>query len=864
MPQAVGYDWYKYRQFALQSADLTDAEAVVTSTQAGESTVVSQTVTFTDNEGGELFEAPTSDNVVAMVDNTDDIALGTFLSRPTPILNTTWTSANQAGVFTTFFPWQLFLSDPRIKRKIENYAFIRAKLHIKVLVNGTPFQYGSMRLCYEPLIGWVPSKVRTNPTSNLPLLNPYSQMPGFYINPQANAGGEMELPFFLHKNWMDLTSNAEVTNMGKMTLVTFAPLRVAVSGGTSSVGIRVYAWMTDVHLMGSTSKLTLQAKDEYGQGVISKPASALASMASLMTKVPYIGKFARATEIGATATSQIAAMFGFTNVPVISDVTAFNPMNGPMLASSHIGTPVQKLTLDPKQELSIDPAPHGIGSMDELSLTYLKTKESYFGQTSWATTDLTGTQLFNVRINPFLPARVTINNTVPAPVGFRVYHIPLSYIGAMFKNWRGDIIIRMKVVCTKFHKGRLKISYDPIGNISTTDPQENEVYTEILDIGENDDVELRIPYHQDTGWLNVDHTLLDNWTPGNALAPRKGIDNGTLTVRVLVPLTAPAASTVNLLFFARGADNFEFANPEEFIGSSSATETIPSFFALQAEDKTDVVATPIQMGTSTLTIPERYGLNFGEAVHSLRDLLHRSVVSDSVILPTGTAAKVQVLRKLYRRMPYTPGFTSGGVGTSANNVVAATGTGVYNFNGMHPMPYVTGMFMGYRGGTNYTVTASTDAYGFLDDFRVDRVTSSLGLTAATSYAEIASTSLAAGHSLSLGALYMGRGQFVRDGLSGQAITSNRTNASVCFQIPDYNLFNFSLVDPYWYNLGNTLDGTINQGALWSSTLKNTTAADNNQSTISIMSAAGAAPDFTCLYFICCPTLDFGTLAPAPT
>jgi hypothetical protein len=300
--------------------------------------------------------------------------------------------------------------------------------------------------------------------------------------------------------------------------------------------------------MGATSKLVLQA-DEYGQGPVSRPASALASVAQSISHVPIIGRFARATEIGASAVSKIATLFGYTNVPVISDVCGYQPMNAPMMASAHIGTQVQKLALDPKQEISIDPSPHGIGSADELSLSYLKTRESFFGVANWSTSDTTGTQLFNLRVNPFLPGIIDITNSSAATVGKQVYHVPLSYIGSMFKHWRGDIIVRMKVVCTKFHKGRLKISYDPRANITTTDPEENAVYTEILDIGERDDVEFRIPYHQDLPWMKIDQTLSDNFTAGNSLAPRLGIDNGLFTIRVLTALTAPVSGSISLNFF---------------------------------------------------------------------------------------------------------------------------------------------------------------------------------------------------------------------------------------------------------------------------------------------------------------------------
>jgi hypothetical protein len=147
---------------------------------------------------------------------------------------------------------------------------------------------------------------------------------------------------------------------------------------------------------------------------------------------------------------------------------------------------------------------------------------------------------------------------------------------------------------TKFHKGRLKISYDPRNDITSTNPAENTVYTEILDIGEKDDVTFTIPYHQDLGWLKTDDSFSTNWTPGNTLAPRIGTDNGVLTVRVLNTLTAPAAGSVNLLFFVTGGDNFEFANPK---GANVITNSVPTPFALQGEELTDVVSESIVIGT---------------------------------------------------------------------------------------------------------------------------------------------------------------------------------------------------------------------------------------------------------------------------
>jgi len=854
------YDESKFRVlFQLQAdASFEEGEAVIDREQIGDTVVDSQTVTFIDNEGGVFLDAPTSDNTVALVDNTDDLSLGRFLARPTLIDTTTWTTGDVNSVKTTILPWLAFLNNTLIKKKIDNYAFLRGKLHIKIVLNGTPFQYGALRACYAPLQGLMGSKIATAGVFNSGPRNSYSQQPGFFVYPQANSGGEMVLPFFYHKNWLDITSSADVGDMGTLNYVIYTPLRVAVAGGSTAVTIRTYAWMTDVHLMGSTTSLSLQG-DEYGTGPVSRPASAIASIAAMLGKVPIIGRFARATEIGAQAVSSIATMFGYTNTPVIDNVVPYQPMNGPMLASAHIGTPVQKLTLDPKQELAIDPSPHGIGSMDELSLAYLKTKESFFSETSWSTTDAAGTQLWNMRVNPYQQTANDVLNSVSAVVGKQTYHTPLSYIGNLFEHWRGDIIIRVKIVCTKFHKGRLKLSYDPKADISAVDAPENAVYTQIIDIGEEDDIEFTIPYHQALAWLKVDQTLQDNWTVGNSLAPRSGVDNGLLTLRVLTALTAPAAGAINLLVFIRGGENFEFANPSGHIGSDN-TNVNPSFFTLQADDKTNVVVSKYTIGTPTVTLPERYGQNFGECVGSLRNILHRHVLFDVDTFPSNTGYDKLWVRKVFKRMPFTPGYTTSNF--TANNIVAAAGTNQYIYSPMTHIPYIAGMFLGYRGSVNYVCTPSTDSYGFLDEINVARFTNYINSSTASRWLQLYNGSLT-GATTSRNNREMNASSSLLNasGLGGSGITSNRTNASISFNIPDYNNYNFSLVVPGSYLVGSANDGTDIQGAELRALVKqNSTTSTTN----TVTTYVGAGPDFTCLYFLCCPTIFTSTSTPTVT
>lgn len=77
--------------------------------------------------------------------------LNEFLSRPVRI----WNIDASTGSSFSFNrnPWYEYFNHASIKRKIDNYAYIRCDLHIKVVINASPFYYGAYLLSYKPLHG---------------------------------------------------------------------------------------------------------------------------------------------------------------------------------------------------------------------------------------------------------------------------------------------------------------------------------------------------------------------------------------------------------------------------------------------------------------------------------------------------------------------------------------------------------------------------------------------------------------------------------------------------------------------------------------------------------------------------------------
>lgn len=825
-----------------------------------------ETVTFVDATLGDVDIIERANNPIAMADATTDISLQQFLSRPIEIDQRFWSTSDVIGpVGALISPWYSYLNNTAVKNKLANFAFIRATLNVKTVINGTPFHYGNFRVCYEPSVasdntGYRTSKIRAPPSGTNNKIS-LSQLPGYCLDPAGNSGGELKVPMFLHKNWANLNSASEIYRLGRLTYYAYTPLSVASATASSSVAMTTYAWLEDVHLMGSTSSALLQG-DEY-DGKVSKPASAVSRIASMLTNVPVIGPFARATSIGAGAVASIAHLFGFTNVPNIDTVAAFVPTAGPHLATSEISVPHQKLTLDPKQELSIDPRIHNIGSEDELVLKHILSKPSVLDVFTWQTSTTTGTVLMNALVGPALFGRNILQDSVPTTRGYRVYHTPMSYVSALFKHWRGDIIFSFNIVCSKFHKGRLRVTWDPFGGIATSVPDENTVYTTIIDIGATNNVEFRVPYHQGIAWLVCRGVGQVNYTAGTSLTVDNRFDNGMIALSVLNPLVSPITpSSVYIVTSVRAAENFEFANPSEGLSADTAE---PSYFPLQG-DSYEIKPQEMPLGDTGATHDERYGLNFGEAIPSLRMLMHRQCLSETISAFRSSTTWGAWWRKSFSRLPGSFGYDPSSARV-ANNILAA-GTSPFNWFHTTPLAYISWMYGGHRGSTNYTLTAGTDLFPSVSHITVQRFTASA----------LASSKYTSTNTQNGGATSSARTRFLNAyqsaGNAGVATTHLLTNGSLQFQFPDYNSTNFAYPDPtYWVN-GNVFDQTDQQSVAVDALIKQAnTYIANNVPTVGDGSGqplenftmnvyCGSGPDFQVLWWLCCPTLDYPLSLPS--
>lgn len=662
-----------------------------------------------------------------------DAELANFMSRPIRIAQITWTYA--ATINGVINPWLLFFSDARVKNRIAYYNLMKCNLCVKFLVNGNAFQYGQLFIDYLPLETAVVGQATLNDsfsfTDTTKSIYPNAQTHRQYmkIRPLDSEGGCMKLPFFWPNNWMSIPFE-EWQYMGRLRYYAVNPvLHANNASATDPPVISVFAWAEDFKLSVPTAKppATLpgqmaleylpmsgkapskggsQAKgsskgDSEVIGAVSGPASALAGIAGSMANLPIVGPYARATQMAASGIGSVAKMFGYSRPPVETPCTLMKPDFTGNIAQTDRPENINKLTFDSSQEVAISSAIMGIDNGDELAISKIAGKETYLTQFTWNFTQGADTSLFHIHVTPLLYALHPTYTVTRA-----VYPTALAYASAPFTYWRGSLKFRFEVICSKFHRGRIRIMYDPASVPTVGDFNKN--YQEVLDLDSNTDLEVTVNWGIPEIAALVGGTSFSS-VPYGPIFSNPGVnDNGALYLYVLNNLSVPnqglagADCLVYVNVYVSAGDDYEVAVPNNFnLNGTSVTvpftpasglEYLPMSGTEDMGPKQWVIGSPATLTGQDLQV-------WGESLVTFRALLKRYVdyFSDVVNVPVATNSYQVTMNK--RRIPLFPGNDTGGVNTVTN--LQTTGTFPGNYIYLSLLAYLMPAFAGMRGSFRY-------------------------------------------------------------------------------------------------------------------------------------------------------------------
>jgi len=701
-----------------------------------------QTMRFVEESPQDVVQISSGYESTRMEGIDTDLSLQQFFERPIRIASYDWLIGG-ISLFEGFNPWTLFFSQAKVINRISNFKNLQAKLHVKAVITGSPFHYGRAILAYTPLhTNDLITRSRSNVRQDLIGL---SQKPNIHLNPTTCEGGELVCPFLWHYNSLNVVG-ADWTEMGFMTLREFTPL-VHANGSISPVNITIYAWATDVVLSGPTqwnpASITPQAKSEYSKTPVSYVSSSVASMAKKFVSAPVIGPYAKATEMGANAVGAIATLFGYSKPPDLKQ-TMIVPRSTYDLSGSTGLDDVTKFTVDPKQELSIDPAIVGLNSEDEMEITRIASRESFLTTFAWLPGETTDTLLFSCVVDPFM-FRTNPEATIAEDGITEVHLTSLAFACLPFDYWRGSIKFRFQVVASAYHRGKLLISYDPerVGaNVSL-----NTSYCTVVDIAENPDFEICAAWSQSESYrkhldLASPTVSTDLFSVTPTIPPYASSSsewgNGMIAVRVVNPLMSPGESTTAIYcnVFVSAGDDFEVAVPNPRFMSSlrliARPPPIPSApFGALTEDDSGLSVIPEQsvelfdknsllpqsqidcVGAETPLTSHMPDVHFGESLRSFRPLLKRYTMSEAISIPAEPGSSFRLNYACIQRPAYPcdPGYTLSDDGTltsvtlpTAEGAVAPPGSPTrYMYAHMTLLRYLSCAFVTWRGSIRWKV-----------------------------------------------------------------------------------------------------------------------------------------------------------------
>lgn len=819
-----------------------------------------QNVMFSDTHPGFMQEVPGDIDHIRDAALTSDATLDEFFSRPLRIQSFDW--AVGGLLFQRFNPWRDYFENVRVINRVSNYKLMRAKLHIKITLNGNAFHYGRAIAAYNPLPD---DDTMTIDRAFLDAdLVAASQRPHIYLDPTNSQGGEMMLPFFTYHNVWDVTA-MDWRKMGELVIHSMQRLKHA-NGATDTVTVNVFAWAEDVKFAIPTQfepgSIAPQA-DEYGKKPVSRIAGAVANAASYLTQVPMIGPFARATQIGADAIGAMATLFGYSS-PVHLDSSLYRPVSVFNIAATNVPNESHKLTVDCKQELTLDPRTVGLDGKDELALKNITQRESWMASYSWNLGTVQETLLWNHVVDP----------CVHYVFGQELHMPAVCFASVPFKFWRGTLKYRFQFVCSKYHKGRVKIVYDPTGTPPGGAAEYNTAYTTIVDISDTTDFEIAVgwgqrdPYREHFSVGTTTQAQMWNTTPLTTTTPASPVGNGTLSVYVVNELTVPNSVVNNDIecnVFITAGDDFELAVPDATVLEKLRFRTAGATIAPQAceiypqageseeinEDSKPSNVTTLNTNANSVSITDETNMiYFGESIHSFRQMLKRYSRHSYIpgpFLPVGNLGRLAATRHAF---PYQVGYTD--VSVPANSLVTIVDGGVarYVYGYTTLLNYVTSAYGGWRGSIRWMTDVTRFNHLTESQSTVVVTRSNIGLPANNDWLSVTSPTFTP---LGQADLVNNRALTSRT-FDGQLYQSSAVNPVAMFEVPYYQNVRFTPAKRLDFQ---SLADIAQNG--WTLEVTTPVTSDSGQSFAPVYCSAGE--DFNCFFFLGAPIMYYEAAAP---
>ncbi|UHK03190.1 MAG: polyprotein [Hangzhou dicistro-like virus 1] len=487
-----------------------------------------------------------------------------ILTREIPITRLMWTVSLAANkvIYEAGLPALLVGNkNSVVYSQLRLFAFGRYGVRLRIQLNGTKFHCGRLIAAVFPLM-W------KDDIDSYPVRN-WVCLPHGMLDASVSNSVVLEVPFshmlshFPHR--AGSLEEDSVCSLGRLRIAVLNPLR-AGDGSSTVLYLSVFAQLVNpemhqvvdpIERFSFGNGIVVQGDEGFFKGIFSRGLSTM--LGSVLTKM----------------TGGLALGVGDFLKGLIFD-KPIDPMPAAPFVNRSVNAPCHGAGLDHSVRLSLSPISQTVtteatlgGTAMDYNIGNLCSIPTLLQSVEWNDAMGPGTVLARVPVCPvYVPASRT---RVVEEAGYVEYDpTMLAYVSRAFCYWRGSIHVKLQIVGTAFHSGRLAVIYDPSWVPEGDRPSDLDTLmmmnTIIVDVQEQQEIAIELPYMSVRPWLRCDSFRgQENFIPQFTINDMKlgQFANGTMIVVVLNGLVAPSnvASTIDMNVFVYGGPDFELAVP---------------------------------------------------------------------------------------------------------------------------------------------------------------------------------------------------------------------------------------------------------------------------------------------------------------
>lgn len=519
--------------------------------------------------------------------------------------------------------------------KVQGFLGFRATTVITMVLNATKFTQGRLMMLWNPN-----SILRGDGEIRFRNRLSQTQLPHVEMDVACDTSVVLRIPYYSVTPYYQLIPDGVEINrnsdFGQMALATYSPIAVGASAaGGSTAELSVFVHFEDVELVTpsftaqSGSRIMTKKSDSEIEAStsISSSLSMVSKAMTVMSGIPMLSSFLRPAAWVTAALSDSVARFGFSKPTGDGPVSAMVRYQTKYMNNYNGSDGAIQMSNSACNSVAAPPSKVG-SDIDEMSLAYIAQIPCWTYTINWSNAAPSGTNLLT-----WIIGSVSTGATVRTPfklVGdtfdstFTTWDFtPLGLLLENFLYYRGSIVVRMKIVKTTFHSGRLMVAFNP-GVTGISLGSTAYLMREYVDIREGSVFEFTLPYAVLAPYIRLGSTY--NTTVSDCF--------GTFKIWVENPLTAPdtCSGNVDIILESFAGPDCKFAAPSDprfAPACSNVTRSVNDnrlYFTAQSNNADPCNGTPIagSFGGVTPKTNSDVVLDseiFGEEFVSLKQLL---------------------------------------------------------------------------------------------------------------------------------------------------------------------------------------------------------------------------------------------------